>query len=411
MLYQSFELYQRSLQAWNPFFDLGRNLISQSVGYYTDELTGKSIKAWLEAGSDFTKPYGKPEFGISRIIVDEEKYHVTETAVLEKPFCKLLHFKHNDAVQRPKVLLVAALSGHHATLCKSTVENLLPNHDLYITDWIDAKHVPLDQGKFGFDEYVAYLVEFLELLGAGSHIIAVCQPTVQAIIATAILAKRKSPATPDSMTLMAGPVDTRINANQVNEFALKYPREWYEQSLIHSVPFGYAGAGRKVYPGFLQLSSFLTMNLSSHMEKFQHYFQNLLSGDMEFVSRHREFYDEYLAVLDLTEEFYMETMDRVFREHHLPTGRMTWNGEPVDLGAITQTALLTVEGENDDICAAGQTEAAHGLCKNLPAALKQHYVQAGVGHFGVFSGSKFRDNVAPLITDFIRTASAKPTAN
>jgi poly(3-hydroxybutyrate) depolymerase len=402
MFYQSFEFYQKSLQAWNPFFDLGRNLLSQSSAFYPDATMNNSLKALLEAGIDLTKPYDKPQFGINHVVVDEDRFHVRETTVLEKPFCKLLHFEHTDGLERPKVLLIAALSGHHATLCKSTVETLIPTYDLYITDWIDAKHVPIADGKFGFDEYVSYLIEFLELLGAGSHIIAVCQPVVQALIATAVLAKRKSPVVPVSLTLMAGPVDTRINANQVNDFALRFPREWYEQTLIHTVPFGYAGAGRRVYPGFLQLGSFLSMNLSSHIEKFQRYFQHLLNGEMDFVERHREFYDEYLAVLDLTEDFYMETMDRVFREHHLPTGVMTWQGEFVDLGAVTETALFTIEGADDDICAAGQTEAALALCKNLSASKKQHYIQRDVGHYGVFSGSKFREHIAPRIIDFIR---------
>lgn len=403
MLYHGFELYQRSLRAWNPFFDISRDMLAQSVGYYTDELTGKTLKAMLEAGTDFTKNYGKPEFGISKVEADQGKFHVKQTTVLQEPFCNLLHFKHKDFVKRPRVLLVAPLSGHHATLCKSTVETLIPDHDLYVTDWLDAKHVALSKGKFSFDDYASYLIYFLEHLGGGSHIIAICQPAVQTLIATALLSAKNSPAIPASMTLMAGPVDTRINSNKVNDFADKYPREWYKNSLIQTVPYGYAGAGRRVYPGFLQLGSFMTMNISAHMEKFQSYFQHLIGGDMESVDRHREFYDEYLSVLDLTEEFYMETLDRVFREHHLARGEMIWNDERVDLGAITKTALFTVEGENDDICAVGQTEAAHLLCKNLPADKRKHHVQPEVGHFGVFSGSKFRDNIAPQIVEFIKS--------
>lgn len=404
MLYQSFELYQRSLRAWNPFFDVGRDMLSQSVGYFTDELTGKSLKALLEAGTDFTKSYGKPGFGISKVEVDLGKFHVRQTTVLQEPFCNLLHFKHRDSIKRPRVLLVAPLSGHHATLCKSTIETLIPEHDLYVTDWIDARHVPMSKGKFSFDDYVSYLIYFLEHLGSNSHIVAICQPAVQTLIAAAILASKNSPAIPASMTLMAGPVDTRINSNKVNDFAIKYPRAWYQNALIHTVPYGYAGAGRRVYPGFLQLSSFMAMNMSSHMEKYQTYIQNLVGGDMESVDRHREFYDEYLSVLDLTEEFYMETMDKVFREHHLPRGIITWNGDPVDLGAIRKTALFTVEGECDDICAVGQTEAAHQICRNLPVSKRRHHVQPDVGHFGVFSGSKFRDNIAPQITAFIKAS-------
>ena len=404
MLYQGFELYQRSLRAWNPLFDIGRDMLSQSVGYYTDELTGKTFKALLEAGTDFTKNYGKPDFGISKIEVDQGKFHVKQTTVLAEPFCNLLHFKHRDSKKRPKVLLVAPLSGHHATLCKSTVETLIPEHNLYVTDWLDAKHVPLSKGNFSFDDYVSYLIYFLEHLGSDTHVIAICQPAVQTLIATAILSASNSPAVPTSMTLMAGPVDTRINANKVNDFAVKYPRSWYANTLIHTVPLGYAGAGRRVYPGFLQLGSFMTMNLASHVGKFQNYFQHLLGGDMESVEKHREFYDEYLSVLDLTEEFYMETMDKVFREHHLARGIITWNGAKVDLGAINKTALFTVEGEDDDICAVGQTEAAQHLCHNLPDSMRRHHVQPEVGHFGVFSGSKFRESIAPQIADFIKTA-------
>lgn len=402
MLYQTFDLYQRSLQLWNPFFDVSREIIADNVGRYTDSLTGKSLKAFLEMGMDFTKPYGKPEFGINKIVVDKEKYHVTEEIILEKPFCNLLRFHHTDSGTRPRVLLIAALSGHHATLCKSTIETLLPEHELFVTDWIDAKHVPLREGKFGFDDYVSYLIEFLEFLGPNTHVIAVCQPTVQALMATAIMSGQQNPATPTSLTLMAGPVDTRVNSNNVYDFANQFPREWYKEALIYSVPLGYAGAGRKVYPGFLQLWSFMAMNMSSHMGKFSEFFLHLLSGNEESVDRHRDFYDEYFAVLDLTEEFYMETMDRVFREHHLAEGIATYQGEPVNLDAITNTALFTIEGENDDICAVGQTEAAQGLCKNIPSTMRKHLVQPDVGHYGVFSGSKFRKLISPRIAKFIR---------
>ena len=402
MLYQAFDFYQRSLQAWNPFFDLGRDMIANNVSRFTDELTGKSLKAFLEAGMDFTKPYSKPDFGIGHIEVDRARFHVLQSCVMEKPFCNLLHFTHTDPGERPKLLLIAALSGHHATLCKSTVEALLPEYDLYVTDWIDAKHVPVSEGRFGFDEYVSYLIEFLEFTGTDTHVVAICQPTVQALIATALMAEENNPARPATLTLMAGPVDTRINANEVNDFANHFPRSWYHNTLIHKVPYGYAGAGRNVYPGFVQLWSFMAMNLSTHVSRFQEYYQHLLDDNEEHVERHREFYDEYFAVLDLTEEFYMETMDKVFREHHLGRGICTWKGKPVDLSAIKDTALFTVEGECDDICALGQTEAAHGMCPSIPSDMRQHYVQPGVGHYGVFSGSRFRDSVAPRISEFIK---------
>ncbi|MEQ8315223.1 MAG: polyhydroxyalkanoate depolymerase [Gammaproteobacteria bacterium] len=402
MLYQNFDLYQRSLQLWNPFFDLSRKIITDNVSRYTDTLTGQSLNAFLEMGMDFTKAYGKPEFGIDKMDVDMVKYHVTEEVVLSKPFCNLLQFRHTDEGTRPRVLLIAALSGHHATLCKSTIEALLPEHDLFVTDWMDAKHVPVSDGRFGFEEYISYLIEFLQLIGPNTHVIAVCQPTVQALMATAIMSEQQDPATPTSLTLMAGPVDTRVNANEVHDFANEYPRAWYKETLIHTVPLGYAGAGRKVYPGFLQLWCFMAMNMGSHLNKFSDFYLHLIRGDEESVDRHREFYDEYFAVLDLTEEFYMETMDRVFREHHLANGLASYQGEPVNLGAISNTALFTVEGENDDICAVGQTEAAQGMCENIPSTMRKHLVQPGVGHYGVFSGSKFRDLIAPKIASFIR---------
>jgi poly(3-hydroxybutyrate) depolymerase len=335
-------------------------------------------------------------------MINDLESPVDELTALSKPFCNLLHFKHSDKIARPKVLLVTALSGHHATLCKGTVECLLPEFDLYVTDWKDARNVPVLEGRFGFDEYVAYLIEFMELLGSNAHIIAICQPAVQALLATAVMAQTDNPAAPSSLTLIAGPIDTRVNPNSVNEFANRYPREWYERSLLHKVPFGYAGTGRRVYPGFLQLGSFMAMNMSHHSNRYQQYYEDVFAGEVASAERHREFYDEYLAVLDLTAEFYMETMDRVFREHHLGRGISTWQGEAVDLGAIRKTALFTVEAEDDDICSQGQTEAAQALCPNIPNARRRTLMQPDVGHYGSFSGSKFRKMIAPQIIEFVK---------
>lgn len=402
MLYQSYDLFQRSMQSLHPFFSIGKHFNADAENAFSRSYYHNFYKTILTAGFDFTKSYGKPDFNIRSVNINDSHSPVTQHTAINKPFCDLLHFKHSDKIDRPRVLLVAALSGHHATLCKSTIESLLPEFDLFVTDWKDARNVPVQDGRFGFDEYVAYLIEFMEKLGNDAHVIAICQPTVQALIATAVMSEQGNPASPKSLTLIAGPIDTRINPNSVNEFANRYPRDWYERSLIHSVPYGYAGAGRRVYPGFLQLGSFISMNLSHHSNSYQRYFENVFSGETAAVNRHREFYDEYLAVLDLTAEFYLETMDSVFREHHLSRGIAKWKGQPVNLGAIRDTALFTVEAEDDDICSLGQTEAAQALCPNIPTGKRRILIQPDVGHYGSFSGSKFRNKVAPQIFEFVK---------
>ena len=403
MLYQSYDLYQRSMQAWNPFFELGAQYLSYSSGFYPGNLPLGTARAFFETASDITKLYGKPEIKIDKVQIDDSYLPIEQLTVVDKPFCKLLRFKNSDEVQRPKLLLIAALSGHHASLCKGTVNALLPHHDLYLTDWKDARDVSLDFGSFGVDDYVSYLIEFIESLGENTHVVAICQPTVQALMATAVMAAQQNPATPASLTLMAGPLDTRVNPNAVGEFAERFPSEWYEKNLIATVPPGYAGVGRKVYPGFLQLNSFMAMNLAQHSAKYQQFFKDALIGDTKAMDNHRTFYDEYLSVLDLTAEFYLETMERVFREHHLPRGIATYQGETIQLDAIKNTALMTVEAEDDDICSLGQTEAAQAMCPGIPAEMRRTLLQPDVGHYGVFNGSKFRREIAPQITDFIQT--------
>jgi poly(3-hydroxybutyrate) depolymerase len=403
MLYHFYDFFQRSMQSMHPFFELNRQFHANASELHANSYYHKVWRTMVAAGLDITKHYDKPAFNINKVMIDDDlELPVDEINVLGKPFCNLLHFKLSNASERPKVLLVTALSGHHATLCKGTVECLLPKFDLYVTDWKDARKVPVSEGRFGFDEYVAYLIEFMEFLGPNSHIIAICQPAVQALIATAVMAQRANPAAPSSLTLIAGPIDTRVNPNKVNEFANQYPLEWYERTLIHSVPYGYAGVGRKVYPGFLQLGSFISMNLSHHNSRYQSYYKNVFAGEVAAADRHTEFYDEYLAVLDLPAEFYMETMSRVFREHHLGEGICHWQGEAVDLGAISKTALFTIEAEDDDICSLGQTEAAQALCPNIPDAKRRTLIQPDVGHYGSFSGSKFRTMIAPQIVEFVK---------
>ena len=343
----------------------------------------------------------RPSFGIDRVKVGNREVAVTERAAFATPFGTLLHFRKDIDATQPRVLLVAPMSGHFATLLRATVETLLPEHDVYITDWHNARDVPLSAGPFGLDEYVDHVIRFLEEIGPGGHIIAVCQPCVQALAAVSIMSADKNPATPRSMTLMAGPIDTRINPTKVNELSTSKPIEWFEQNLITRVPARYAGGGRKVYPGFLQVSAFLGMNLGRHVRAHLDLYDNLVTGDGVKAGVTKAFYDEYFAVLDLPAEFYLETVKDVFQRHLLPNGELTWHGRKVDPSAIRRTAMLTVEGERDDICAPGQTLAAHDLCTRLPPFKKGHHLQPSVGHYGVFSGRRWNNEVYPLVRNLI----------
>jgi poly(3-hydroxybutyrate) depolymerase len=401
MMYQSYDLYSRSAEMINGFIGLSQKLMENPYNPYAKTLLGKSIIAGLDSAFHHTKVYDKQPFDIKTIVIDGETINVTEETILVKPFCNLIHFKQDIKVPRPKLFLVAPLSGHHATLLKATIERLVADHDVYITDWLDAKNVPLSEGEFGFDDYVSYLIDFMQEIGENTHILAVCQPTVQALIATAVMAKAKDPCTPKSLTLMAGPIDTSINPNDLNRYASDKNLSWFENNVIMTVPNRYPGAGRKVYPGFIQLSSFISMNIESHIKKHNDYLSYVYHGKEEKRASHRNFYDEYLAVLDLNGVFYIETIDRVFLNQDLANGKITYRGELVDLSKITNTPLHTIEGKNDDICSLGQTEAAQSLCSNISEQDKLHEVFDGVGHFGTFSGSAFRERIAPSITDFI----------
>jgi poly(3-hydroxybutyrate) depolymerase len=327
---------------------------------------------------------------------------VIEEAVDDTPFGTLLHFRKDTAVEQPRVLLVAPMSGHFATLLRHTVEVMLPEHDVFITDWKNARDVPLSDGCFGLDDFTAHLIRFLEAMGPGAHIIAVCQPAVAALAAVALMAEAANPAQPRSMTLMAGPIDTRANPTKVNELASSRPIAWFEKNLIATVPWGFPGTHRRVYPGFLQLAAFISMNLDRHVTAHLAQFRNLVGGDATSAEAHRRFYDEYGAVMDLPAEFYLETVQRVFQEHHLPEGRLTWRGQIVDQSAIRRTGLLTVEGERDDICAIGQTLAALDLCSGIRVNLKQNHLQTGVGHYGVFAGRRWAREVYPRVREMIQ---------
>jgi polyhydroxyalkanoate depolymerase len=316
-----------------------------------------------------------------------------------------LHFKKDVAVAQPRVLVVAPLSGHFATLLRATVRTLLPEHDVFITDWPNARDVPITAGRFGIDEYVEHLIKYLEVMGPGSHVLAVCQPCVAVLCAVALMAQSGNPAQPRSMTLMAGPIDCRVNPTKVNELANKRDIAWFERMLTATVPMRYPGAFRHVYPGFVQLAAFMTMNIDRHVKAHKELYDNLANGELEKAATTKAFYDEYFAVLDLTAEFYLETVRHIFQEYALPLGRLKWRGETIDPGAIRRTMLLTVEGERDDICAVGQTVAAHDLCRKLRPYLKRHHMQAGVGHYGVFSGKRWENQVYPIVKNVILSSN------
>ena len=343
----------------------------------------------------------RPPFWLDSVRIGRTDYDVVEEVVQQTAFGALVHFRKVGAPAGPRVLVVAALAGHFSTLLRDTVATLLPDHDVYITDWFNARDVPLEAGRFTLDDYIGHVVDHLELLGPGTHVLGVCQPCPAALAATAILAARGSDCVPRSLTLMAGPVDARSNPTAVNELATATPLSWFEDNVVFTVPLGHAGAGRRVYPGFLQLSAFASMNLRRHIDQHVMLFRDLAAGrdaEAELIST---FYDEYFAVLDLHADYYLETVDKVFMRHLLAKGELTWRGEPVDTSAIRRTGLLTVEGERDDICGLGQTMAAHDLCKNVPTFRRQHHLQLGVGHYGVFSGHRWRQETYPKVRTFI----------
>jgi poly(3-hydroxybutyrate) depolymerase len=363
---------------------------------------GRHIAAGCEVLERTTRRYPKPEFGLNLTTIKGRSVAVEEEVVLENPFCQLRHFKRDVKQSDPKVLLVAPMSGHHATLLRGTVKSLLPDHEVYITDWVDARQIPLSAGSFDLDDHIHMVIDFLHFLGPNTHVIAVCQPSPSVLAAVSLMAADQDPCQPASMTLMGGPVDTRESPTKVNELAATRKLQWFADQLIHAVPAHYAGAGRQVYPGFIQLSGFMGMNLDRHLDAHVKLFHHLVQDDGDSVEQHRSFYDEYLAVMDLPAEFYLQTIRTIFQEHALPNGTMKSRGRKVDPGAIKNTALLTVEGEKDDITGAGQCEAAHRLCTSLPLSKRQHHLARKVGHYGVFNGRRWREEILPHVRAFIR---------
>lgn len=363
---------------------------------------GRAIAAGAELIERTTRRYAKPEFGLKTTQIDGAEVPVREMVVYEKPFCQLVHFQRQTDRRDPRVLVVAPMSGHYATLLRGTVETLLPDHDVYITDWIDARDVPLSAGRFDLDDYIDYVIELLHFLGADTHVLAVCQPSVPVLAAVSLMAAANDPRQPCSMVLMGGPIDTRFNPTKVNQVAKDKPLSWFEQNLIQSVPYVHHGRGRKVYPGFLQLQGFMSLNPERHMGEHLNLYHNMVRGDGDSAVKHREFYDEYLAVMDLPAEYYLQTLKTVFIDHDLADGTMVSRDRKIDPSLIHHTALMTVEGEKDDITGIGQTEAAQRLCTSLPEAMRVHHVAPKVGHYGVFNGRRWREEIYPIVRQFIR---------
>src|SRR3712207_343910 len=365
---------------------------------------GCSVTAACELFERTTRPYEKPTFGLSSTVVDGEPVRVSEEVVWARPFCNLLHFSKELPQPRPepRLLIVAPMSGHYATLLRGTVEAMLPRCDVYISDWVDASMVPTAAGSFALDDYIDYVIDMLHALGPDTHVMAVCQPSVPVLAAVALMEEEQDAFTPRSMMLMGGPIDTRVNPTAVNRLAIDRGTDWFRRNAIMRVPLGHPGFGRDVYPGFLQLSGFMSLNLDRHVTAHKDMYKHLVQGDGNSAQKHREFYDEYLAVMDLTAEFYLQTIYTVFVRHALPEGRMTYRGRKIDLSSIRHVALMTVEGEKDDISGVGQAEAAHRLCCHIPSSMRVHYVQPKVGHYGVFNGSRFATEIAPRIQAFIQ---------
>ena len=405
LLYQAYEFQRHLAQPVRMWANFLEQAYTSPYNPLAETWFGKSMAAGAEIVARLTQNYGKPAFGLNFTTIDGQDVAVNEEILLTKPFCRLLRF-HRDTVRKdPKVLVVAPMSGHYATLLRGTVEALLPEHDVHITDWTDAREVPLALGNFDLDDYVDYVVEFCRYLGPDVHVIAVCQPSVPVLAATALMAAAGETA-PLSLTLMGGSIDARRSPTPVNDFAGSHSLRWFETNLIHEVPTQYPGHGRRVYPGFLQHAGFMAMNPLRHFSSHWDFYMHLVDGDLQSAEEHRRFYDEYNAVLDMPADYYLDNIRIVFHEHLLPRGLWTIGGARVAPEAITRSALLTIEGEHDDISGVDQTRAAHDLCRGIPAANKHHMTVEGAGHYGIFSGRRWRTQVYPQVRDFIAQYAA-----
>jgi poly(3-hydroxybutyrate) depolymerase len=404
-LYQMYEAGRALMEPTRAYADMMRMYYRNPLNPVSRTETGRTLAAMAEVYERATRRYGKPNFDINAVNIDGEDVAIIERVVWKQPFCNLVHFAKDwmgTPKKQPRVLIVAPMSGHYSTLLRGTVRAMLPDHDVYITDWTDARLVPVSQGVFTLDDFIDYLIGIMQALGGDMHVMAVCQPAVPVLAAVSLMEAANDPMVPSSMILMGGPIDTRENPTEVNNLAQERGIEWFERHVIMHVPFPQPGFSRAVYPGFLQLMGFMSMNMEKHMSAHWNFYNHLVADDGDSAEKHREFYDEYLAVMDMTAEFYLQTVDTVFVRQALPKGEMTHRGVRVEPQSITRVGLMTVEGERDDISGVGQTKAAHTLCRNLSSDRKMHWMQPKVGHYGVFNGSRFEKEIVPKITTFIR---------
>jgi len=401
MLYDAYEMQRSLLAGASTLANIGAGWLQNPANPFAYSQMGPIVGSALDVFAHASAPRGKPEFGLATTVVEGREVKVSEEIALRKPFGQLKHFVREGVEGGPRLLIVAPMSGHYATLLRGTVERMLPGHDVYITDWRDAKLVPTDAGKFDLDDYIDYLVEFLSHIGPGAHMLAVCQPSVPCYAAAAVMSEDRHPARPRTLTMMGGPIDTREAPTEVNTLATQRPYAWFQNNVIATVPYSYPGSGRSVYPGFLQLAGFMAMNLGDHLTSHWEMFKHLVQGDGESAEASKRFYEEYRSVCDMTSEFYLQTIDVVFQRHLLPKGEMMHRGRRVDPAALRDVALLAVEGERDDISGIGQTRAALDISTRLPARLKKYHLAKGVGHYGIFNGSKWRDRIAPVVEQWI----------
>lgn len=404
MLYSLYDAKSQALSPLRWMAELTRMTYTNPLNPWSYTHLGRTLAAGSDVLESILRERDKPDWRVETALVDGDELPVEIEVLRAQPFCNLVHFRREGAERRndPKILLVAPMSGHFATLLRGTVQALIQDHEVYVTDWIDASLVPKEDGRFGLETYIDYLLDFMRFLGPDLHVMAVCQPAPLVLAAVSLLAQHDDPAQPKSMILMGGPVDTSAAPTVVTQLAENRPMSWFENNCVHRVPARYPGANRRVYPGFLQLRAFLSMNPARHATAHWKMFNHLVEGDGDSAEAHRRFYDEYLAVMDTPADFYLDTVREIFKEHSLARGSMNWRGETVDPSAITKTALMTVEGELDDISAPGQTIAAHDLCSNLPEDKHLNHIQANVGHYGIFNGRRWREQIKPKIAEFIR---------
>lgn len=402
MLYNAYEIHRSLLAGASAMANVGAELLSNPANPLAYFGGGPILASALEVFAHASATRGKPDFGLNTTVIDGKEYQVDEVNEARKDFGQLKHFRVKDASGvRPKLLIVAPMSGHFATLLRGTVERMIPGHDVWITDWRDARNVPLSDGQFDLDDYIDYIIDWLAYIGPGAHMLAVCQPSVPSYAAACIMSSRKDPNRPRTLTMMGGPIDTREAPTVVNQLATERPISWFEQNVVATVPFQYPGAGRKVYPGFMQLAGFMSMNLGNHMMSHWEMFKHLVEGDDESAEATKVFYDEYRSVCDMTAEFYLQTVQEVFQKHSLPKGEFVHRGKRIDTGALKDVGLLAVEGERDDISGLGQTKAALTISTGLPEKMKKYYMATSVGHYGIFNGNKWRTKIAPIVEKWI----------